>query len=749
MKSGGSDAQALGSHCASMEISVEGAWHSLREGRLAEAKAGFMDHVAGNSGDAKGWYGYALTLHQLGELSVASQAAETALRLEPSNSRYAYLCGYVAVDLDDLDTAARRFSLATALDPHWVAAHRSLGEVLLKQGRAGHAAAVFETAWGLRPRDGELLGALASARWVAGRWEDARSAATQAESLRAGQPLACLVLAKAALREGLAREALGWLDQCLRAAPSLAEGWLLRVRILRQLGDPEIWVACDSALKALPNHAPLWVAYGDLLWEAGETGDASASFRRAVQCDPGSFRAAAGASLLLPQVYGGFEALCLSRAAYVEGLDRLVADEQRFRGRSDVGLPDTSWTNFFLAYQGENDVQLQSRYGDLLARVLAAREPRLCEFRPLRPRSGRLRIGFLSHFFFNCTVGRYFSSWVLDLDPAQFEVYVYYTNSRISSDTERIRSAASRFHHVVDMPLRGIAEGIIADSLDALVYPELGMHADTFVLAGLRLAPLQIAAWGHPTTTGLPTIDAYLSCSEMEPPGAQGHYREALRGLPGLGTRYPKPFTDSTKRRSDFGFPDDATLYLCPQSLFKVHPENDSLFAQVLAADPRGRLVYFEGRNALVTGTFRQRLETAFRGAGIDPEGRLLQLPYMSHADYLRVNQLCDVMLDTVRWSGGNTALDALAMGLPIVTLPGEMMRGRQSVAMMQRLGLEELVAKDAAEYVRYAVAVGADPGRRLALRSRIMKKQGDLFDDPEPTHKLDSVLKDLIEERL
>src|SRR5260221_8662605 len=353
----------------------------------------------------------------------------------------------------------------------------------------------------------------------------------------------------------------------------------------------------------------------------------------------------------------------------------------------------------------------------------------------------RIRVGFCSHFFFNCTVGRYFASWVTRLDRSRFEVFVYYTNEWVADDTRTIAAAAERFRHLPGRSFDVVAQEIAADELDALVYPELGMHGETFSLASLRLAPVQAAGWGHPITTGLPNIDYFLSSREMEPDDAAASYRERLVLLPGLGTRYAMPAAPKQATREEFELPADATLYLVPQSLFKIHPGNDTLLAEVMARDPKGRLVFFAAPYDAVTATFQARLSSALADHGLKREERAICMRYMAHAPYLRVNAVCDVMLDTLHWSGGNTSLDALACGLPVVTLPGHLMRGRQSMAMLRLLGVDELVASDAADYVAKAARIGTDREMRAALSGRIKAGLPTLFDRDEPIRDLQNFL--------
>ena len=149
-------------------------------------------------------------------------------------------------------------------------------------------------------------------------------------------------------------------------------------------------------------------------------------------------------------------------------------------------------------------------------------------------------MGFASCFFRDCTVGHYFRSWITDLDPERFEVWVYLLGGPEDAVTDAIRQAA--FNTVrVNGTLPQAAQAILDSAPDVLVYPELGMNGRTYALAALRLAPVQCAGWGHPVTSGHATVDYFLSCAAMEPEDADAHYIESLVRLPGLGTRYAKP----------------------------------------------------------------------------------------------------------------------------------------------------------------------------------------------------------------
>lgn len=714
-------------------------------GRIEEALAAYSDLLAERGDDAELWHLRAIAEHQLGRAALARQSAKRAIALDAAPPAYHLIAGHAATDEGDAAGAAAHYAAAVARKPDWAAAWIALGVARIDEGNPAAAREALERAVELDPKAARAWNGLGFAHLTLDQPGPAEAAFRRALEAEPGYALAHLNLGRLAERAGRIDEALESLEAALRSNPRLAEALLLRAQLLRRKHDPRAGGAHKVAVQALPNDARIRVAWADFLWETGLTDESIKEFKRAEALDGHSLRAALGARLVLPAVYRDAADLEAHRARFAQGLEELHAEAPRFTGaRANAALVGASWTNFYLAYQGRNDRQLQSRYGDFVAKVLRPAVPEFFADRPPPRREGRLRVGFLSHFFFNCTVGRYFASWILDLDRARFETVAFYTNSWVADDTRTIASSVDRFHHVAGYPLHAIAHRIAAEELDVLVYPELGMHADTFALAALRLAPVQVAGWGHPTTSGLDSIDAYLSCAEMEPEGAQDAYRERLVGLPGIGTRYRRPRGDSARGREELGLPATGTLYLCPQSLFKIHPDNDALFARVLSGDPQGRLVFFGYRDGPVTQLFRQRLLDALERAGIDGPNRTVFLGFLAHGDYLRVNELCDVMLDTLHWSGGNTSLDAIAAGLPLVTLPGALMRGRQSAAMLRRLGLEELIAKDLEDYVRIALRLGADADWRRKLRAALTERADALFDDGAPTAAFARTLEEL-----
>ncbi len=646
------------------------------------------------------------------DMAAAIADLRAALALDAAQAKLWNELGLLCGDSGDKEGAIDAFARATVADPRYARAFNNLGNALRAAGRIGDAIAAATKAVGIDPRYALAWANLGNLRRQGG--DDAG--------------------AEVALRRALA------LDARQRGA------WLALGGILRERSVLAEAVDCFARAAALdPRDANPCYQLGGTLAERDDLPAARAAFAEAERRDPSMLRATIARELSLSMLAESRDELAASRAAFEAGLGRL---ERELPARAGVlsgerVIDELRWTNFLLAYQGDDDRPLQARYGALLARLVAARAPSWVVPRTARARVGRIRIGFASTSFRDGTAGRYFESWITALPREEFDVHVYHFLPEIDVLAQRIADRADVFRHLPLWLPSQAAPVIGNDALDVLVYPELGMGAVLFALAALRLAPVQCVGWGHPVTTGLPQIDVYFSCAAMEPPEAQSHYTERLVTLPGIGTAYRMPQVPPATPRAVLGLPDGTPLLLCPQSLFKIHPDNDALFARVLAAVPDSQLVFFAGRDPQITQRFVDRLARA-RIAG----ARLRMLPQCGHEDFLRINAACDVMLDTLYWSGGNTSLDALACGLPMVTLPGRFMRGRQSTGMLGLMGIDELVAGDEDAYVRIVARVAGDATWRASLAERIRAARGAIFDASAPIEALARHLRELAGDR-
>jgi predicted O-linked N-acetylglucosamine transferase (SPINDLY family) len=259
----------------------------------------------------------------------------------------------------------------------------------------------------------------------------------------------------------------------------------------------------------------------------------------------------------------------------------------------------------------------------------------------------------------------------------------------------------------------------------------------TYFLAFARLAPVQCVSWGHPDTTGIANLDYFLSCDAMEPDGAERHYSETLVRLPGPTICYERPVVDGLKDRTELGLPEQAHLYVFPQSPFKFHPDFDAVLIELLRRDPLGRLVLLQGTHPEIGRLLTDRV-TATAPA---MRARIILLPPLPRGDFLAVLATADVMLDPLHYSGGNSSLEALAFGTPIVTWPGAFMRGRHTAGFYRLMGLDDGVARDVDHYIDLAHRLGTDPAWRAAVRGRILAANKLLFENAGSIRALEDFL--------
>ena len=675
---------------------------------------------------------------------------QAALRANPEDALAHYAWAEIAERSGDVDDAITSLARAIALQPRFAAAHQRLGVLQGERGDATHAAASFRRVTEIDPANARAFNNLGNALRTLGQTDAALAAFERAVALRPEYELAVanvavmwrdageIERAEALLRSELARP---------RQKPPLRALVVMLAGLLRERGAlDEAEPLYRQAIAMAPSSSSgEWFNLGRVHAERDDLESARDAYRQAFDADPTDLRGALALQLSLPMVYESNAHLASARSKFANGLRELDAGAAPLSAklRSEQVLDGLRWTNFFLAYQGKNDRDLQAAYGALAARMIGERASEWHAPVTGRNDGRRLRVGFASAFFHVGTAGRYFRSWLTDLDRERFDVYVYHLYPGDDEIAAEIKARADRFVEFGGSRARPsiVAPVIRDDALDVLVYPELGMDHTSFALAALRLAPRQLAGWGHPVTTGHATIDGFISCADMEPSDAATHYTEPLLRLPGIGTCYRRLVLPERVDRARLGLPEDRVLLLCPQSLFKVHPDNDDLFARILADNPAATLVMFDGRHPRVTERFMRRMTIAFERHGISIAERMRMLAAVPHDDYLRVNLACDAMLDTLHWSGGNTTLDALACGLPVITLPGAFMRGRQSAAMLRTVGADALIARDLDDYRAIAARCIGDRGWCAQLVQTIRDGLGALFDRRESVAALAELL--------
>lgn len=593
---------------------------------------------------------------------------------------------------------------------------------------------------------------------AAGHFVEAAAHARAVLRLAPDHAVARHILGTALCASGQGEEGLGHIGAAMLLDPSQPVYAVNRAILLLSLGRRgDAAAAFHRALQLRPANSRLLDGLGSCLGDLGRNQQALVPFKHRLALEPGMAEAYRKLAIVAQRdgrldearrAYrrawrlGGGDGLLVREALSLPVIPRSVAEIEESRShcaevlrqarehglRIADPMREVGVTSFFLSYHGLDDRALNSELAalyreacpSLLYTAAHCWEPARAEDRAGR----RLRVGFVSDYFHNHTIGMLNEGLIERLSRERFEVVLFLTPGPDDNLRRHLRMVADR---AVDIPGDlDAARRIIAETrLDVLYYTDIGMSPFTYFLAFSRLAPLQCLTWGHPDTTGIPTLDCFLSCDAMEPEDGEAHYSERLIRLPGPTVRYRRPQLDEPRKtRIDFGLPAASRLYLCPQSLFKIHPDYDEALIAILRRDRDGILVFVDPRGQGAA------LVRRLAAKGPDVAGRIRLLPGLAAADFIALTADADVMLDPFHYSGGKTSLEALAFGTPVVTWPGAFMRGRHTLGFYKLMGLDDCVASDPADYVDRAVRLGTDPLLRAQVRQRILERCGVLFDD-------------------
>lgn len=394
------------------------------------------------------------------------------------------------------------------------------------------------------------------------------------------------------------------------------------------------------------------------------------------------------------------------------------------------------WTT---SYLGENIAKEISALGNFTCKHMDRFYPQFAKttLTAAGKQKDKFRIGYISRRFYQHAVSYYMVNRVIYHDRNKFEVFLFSLGDYQDAMSELLTKNADhvqRFENLDD--ISSIAQSICDSKLDILVFADLGMDITTYLLAGLRLAPIQCVLPGDYKTSGAPNVDYYFT-GEFEVPDAQKYYSEKIVRLPGMGTAHHHPLLDrevkpfNLRNFNEKGkiIPRDGVIFISCANGIKHQEKRDPVLIEILRKAPNAYLLlkpFADANN--VYPVFMNRILEAAQQAEV--ENRLFILPpFKEPIDVLGLVASADVQLDTYPYGGWNTNLDALNLGIPIVTQEGHMSPSRWGANMLRILNVHEGIATDEAEYVEWAVRFAQDKELRQRVSLQIKNRVHVLFD--------------------
>ena len=702
----------------------------LFSGKPAEAEIVFRGVLAGAPDDAQALAGLGTALVQLGREDEAWDTLNRACRLADNLSHALSGLAWLALkrgNVAQAHTFAERTLALNPVDPNGLFV---LAQALFRQSRFDEGERVFVRALRVNPGYAVERNRLGNEAFDRSEFDAAARHYAVYVQHRATDAKAWMNLGLSSARAKNYPQARTALEKASELAPHEIKPLAMLASMLRESGaDNATLIPVYRKLSHLaPDAIDVLMHLARALVGEFNFPDAKECLRRVLQIDPNNLTARwldfqRPDNEIVPDEASlrAFLSKWREGIAYFENVDW---SDPQMAAQADSVL--ASGTDFYLAYLGQPLVEEQVRNARIVRTMLTIASPGNHEV-PIRAiGKKRRKVAVFSPSLMDHSVDKVWSGSLLRLDPAEFELCVFCPIKRTSASSERWRQRGIRFEEGE----RQAGEWIKAlqnFEPDIAIFLDIGMHQLMHAIASLRHAPVQVTTWAHPVTSGIATIDYFLSGDAFETANADSHYSETLVRLPRLGIYTEPPAGVLEKQRVSTS---DATRFICTQSPVKLHPAHDELFADILQANPNSHLTLLSGRRELVVVALRERMRKAFERRGIDFAARCDIHQRMPLPAYHQKLIEADVYLDSLDFSGCLTTIDALWANLPIVTLPGQLMRGRQSMAMLRLIGLDDLIAQSTDDYVRIATRLANDKTHREDVVSRIRARKSELFKD-------------------
>ena len=686
--------------------------------------------LAAGTGAAPARNNLAEALRGAGRLDEAEATVRALVTAVPDYWRAQHTLGAILMQRGDYASAAQALTLAVTQAPGFVPSLHSLARCQLQQGAHAQALALLRQVTELEPGNARALAERGYALQHLERHDEAAAALRQAAERLPQDAEVWGNLAATLIHLKETRAALAAAERSLALDPERVQTYLALCKCHAQLGDRRAAVMhVEHALSRIGDDVTLLLTAGRLLESLKQQAKAKPIYRRVLALDPANVEAT---SRLIDVTLS----LC-DWSAYADFTGRLVGElRRRLAAGEDIGIDVFNLQALSVGYDVSQACARTQAAG--IARTALLTGAPLPPRAP-RPARSRIRIGYALAYTHFHSLPLVLAEIVERHDRERFEVFGYCIEPCDGSPFSlRYRGAFDRFADVPAENARRAAELIRADGIDLLIDTTGLTGVNCLRLMAWRPAPVQVHYLGYSITTGADYIDYLITDETYVPPQWQQHTTERLVYLPDTfmaTSRQPVPA--SSVSRADCGLPQDAMVLANFNHPCKFEPTAFDAWMRILKAVPEA-VLWLGAWTDATQGNLRR--EAAARG--VDPS-RLVFADIVGRPEHLARLRLADLALDCLNHGGGITSVDALWVGLPVLTLLGDTPSARLGATLVRAAGVPELAVGSLADYVDGAIALANDPAARAALRRRLLdnRDKAALFDQARYQRHLEEAL--------
>lgn len=435
------------------------------------------------------------------------------------------------------------------------------------------------------------------------------------------------------------------------------------------------------------------------------------------------------ANVLEPTVYQTKEEIARFRETVVKELEPIKAK------KININVDQLTQLDIYppsgLIYHGQNDLKIKKEYGQLFKGIPQVKLPARASD---KPQIGFVVTGGHEGVFVKCMRGM-----LNNLSTEKFDVTIVCS---FPNGEKIIRPAIENSSIKFVSLSKSLGQSIqqfTSLNFDLLYYWEVGTDSYNYFIPFFKPARIQCTSWGWPATSGIPTMDYFISSVGLDQESNQKDYTEQLVLFNKLPAFYYAPELPTlNKKRADFDIAEDVHLYLCVQNVKKVHPDFDEIIEGILEKDPKGVVAFLGDKHDIITKSLAERIKSK---CGMHAD-RIIILDRQEKEGYFNILNLAEVVLDTLYYNGGaNTNADAFALNKPVVTMPVDFHRGRYTAAAYQQMGIKGLIAGSIEEYIDLAVRVATDLTFHEKVTKSIEENKCKFFEDQEAVAELESFM--------
>lgn len=700
-------------------------------------------------------------LRAMGKASEAAACYRRALELDPAYVEARRNLGLALIDQRQLAEAAECLRRVLERRPTDAATHNNLGRALHLQGGLDEAVACYQRAIELRPEYPLAWNNLGSARKEQQHLEEAAACYRRALALEPASAEVHANLADVLLAQGEAKDALACCRRALRVKPDCALAHHNLGNVWRDQGRLDgAEASYRRALELEPNSCETWNSLGLVLHERRQYAEASACYHQALRVKPddsrtqlnlGSLSAAQGQ---ITEAIGWYRRVLEIRPDWAEAWNSL-ASAMRDQGDIDESIgghrralelkPDfaAAHSNLLFALQyrpGITSAGLAEAHAEFQRGHAAALQSSWRAHENVRDLDRPLRLGFVSPDFGYHPVGSFLIRVIENLGQYPVETFCY--SDRLLHDglTARFQAVASVWRETSGARDERLAGQIRDDRIDILF--DLAGHTghNRLLVFARKPAPIQATWIGYEGTTGLAAMDYLIADRHVAPPGAESSFRERVLRLPEAYVCFDAP-ADAPPVAPLPALGTGRATFGCFNNPAKIAPPVVAVWSEILRRLPDARLIL--KYRAWLDPVVRRRYVEMFAGHGIEP-GRVEWQSFAAYGDYLAAYGEVDLALDPFPFSGSATTCEALWMGVPVITCPGDTFASRHSLSHLSNVGLSETIASSMNQYVELATSLAADLPRLAALRAGLRGRMAasPLCDGPRLAANLVALLR-------